>query len=275
MFGRTIQLLACEFEVVADGAEPLSWLDRLVPRPTQSFSVSRRHRLEAHRNEEGGYRLHENGQPWGRHRTVAGTAATLFWRMHELALEALPEFTRIHAGCASWGARRLLVAGASGSGKSTLMARLLYEGFDVHCDDLVLLRRAEALPYPRRFFLRPTTAALIPQLVTDPEGTLEWAGWERGTFALDPSALGIEWRIDRAPVDAVLLLELDSGGRMRLDSCSKHVMAERLMFQSRAPAGGPGEWARDVCAMLDRAECFVLRSGDLEASVSAVKGILA
>jgi hypothetical protein len=93
-------------------------------------------------------------------------------------------------------------------------------------------------------------------------------------LALDPSDLGFEWRIERAPADAVLLLELDLGGPTRLDACPKHVMAERLMFQSMAPAGGPGEWAKDVCAMLDRAECFVLRSGSLDGSVEAVKGML-
>ena len=62
--------------------------------------------------------------------------------------------------------------------------------------------------------------------------------------------------------------------RRSLGPRPKHVMAERLMFQSSPPAGGPGEWAKDICALLDRAQCFVLRSGDLEASVSAVKGIL-
>ena len=260
--------------MVADCAEPLLRLDRLVPRPTQSFPVSRRHRLEARRAEEGGYHLHENGQPRGRHPDVVATARTLFWRMHELALEALPEYTRIHAGCASWGGRRFVAAGSPGSGKSTLMARLLYEGLDVHSDELVLLRRGEALPYPRRFFLRPTTVALIPQLVTSPGETFEWAGWEPGSLALDPSTLGLEWHIEPAPVDVVLLLELAGGGQTHLDPCPKHVMAERLMFQSSAPAGGPGEWARDVSAMLGGAQCFVLRSGNLEASVSAVKGIL-
>jgi hypothetical protein len=87
-------------------------------------------------------------------------------------------------------------------------------------------------------------------------------------------ALGLEWRIESAPADAVILLELDAGGGTRLDACPKHVMAERLMFQSSAPAGGPGEWARDISAMLDRARCFVLRSGSLDGSVTAVKGIL-
>jgi hypothetical protein len=260
--------------VAADDAEPLLQLDRLVPRPAQSFPVSRHHRLEARRVEGGGYGLHENGRPRGRQPDAVATARTLYWRMHELVLDAVPDFSRMHAGCASFGGRRLLAAGPPYSGKSTLMARLLYEGFDVHCDDLVLLQGGEVLPYPRRFFVRRAAAPLIPQLVTRPGETFGWAGWEPGSLALDPLALGLEWRIERAPVDVVLLLERDVGGPARLDPCPKYAMAERLMFHSSPPAGGPGEWARDVCALLDRAECFVLRSGDLEASVSAVKGIV-
>ena len=103
--------------------------------------------------------------------------------------------------------------------------------------------------------------ALIPQLVTQSVDSFEWAGWDPGSLALDPSMLGFEWRIEPAPVDAVLFLELDAGGEARLEPCPKYAMAERLMFQSNQPAGGPGEWVRDVCAMLDRAACFVLRSG--------------
>ena len=274
MFGRSIRLLACEFEVTADCEEPLRRLDRLVPRPTQCFPVSRRHRFEVRRIEGNGYRLEENGCQRGQQRDDVVTARTLFWRMHQLALEAVPEFTRIHAGCATWGGRRLLAAGPRRSGKSTLMARLVYEGFDVHCDDLVLLQRGEVVPYPRRLFMRREAVALIPQLVSQSVDSFEWAGWEPGSLAMDPSVLGIEWRIERAPVDTVLFLEFDPGGKVQLDPCPKYVMAERLMFQSNQPVGGPGEWAREICALLDRAECFVLRSGDLEASVSAVKGIL-
>jgi hypothetical protein len=267
-------LLACEFDVVADSPEPLLHLDRLVSRAAQDYPVSRRHRLESRRAEGGGHRVREGGRPDSLQPDARSTARTLFWRMHAVALDALPEFTRIHAGCASWDGRRLVAAGSPHSGKSTLMARLLYEGFEVHCDELVLLRRGEVLPYPRRFFIRRTGATLIPQMVTDPSDTFEWAGWEPGSLAVDPLALGVEWRIESAPADVVLLLELDDGGQTRLDACPKHVMAERLMFQSSAPAGGPGEWAKDVCAMLDRAECFVLRSGNLDGSVAAVKGLL-
>ena len=118
---------------------------------------------------------------------------------------------RTHSGtpsflCRGCG-RRFVAAGSRYSGKSTLMVRLLYEGFHVHCDDLVLLQRGEVLPYPRRFFFRRESVSLIPQLATQAADTFEWAGWDPGTRALDPRALGLEWRIERAPADTVLFLE--------------------------------------------------------------------
>jgi hypothetical protein len=269
---REVRLLACEFEVVSDCGELLRRLDQLVPRPIQPKLDGRRHQLAAW-SIDGGYRLFEDGGPAGQEPDAAAAARTLFWRMQVLALDAVGEFSRLHAGCATWGGRRLVAAGATRSGKSTLMARLLYEGFDVHCDDLVLLRRGEALPYPRRFFIRPESMALIPQLAGQSGDPFEWGGWDPGSVAVDPSILGFEWRIEAGRVDTVLFLERDARGA-RLEACPKHAMAERLMFQSNPPAGGPGDWVRDVCALLDRADCFVLGSGDLEGSVSAVKDAL-
>ena len=267
-------MLACEFEVAADCDNLLRRLEGLAPRPAQQFPVSRRHRFEARRVDGGGYRLHENGRLREHRPDVDAAVRALLYRMHELTLAALPDFSRLHAGCATWSGRRLVAAGPARSGKSTLMARLLYEGFDVHCDDLLLLRRGEVLPYPRRFFLRRDSVALIPQLVATAADLLEWEGWDPGSLALDPAALGFEWRIDRGPVDAVLFLERDAGREARLAPCPKYAMAERLMFQSTQPSGGPGQWARDVSAMVDRADCFVLRSGHLETSVAAVKHAL-
>ena len=270
---RTIRLLACEFDIVTDCATLERRLDRLVPRASQRFPVSHRYRLEARRAEGLGYRCQEDGGPAREEPDAAAATRAIFWRMHELVVQALADFTVVHAGCATRGGRRFLVAGSTQSGKSTLMTRLLYEGFEAHCDDLVFLRRGEAVPYPRRFFIRPESVALIPQLAARPVDGLEWEGWEPGSLALDPSALGFEWRIEGAPVDTVVFLERHPGAPARLEACPKYAMAERLMSQSSQPAGGPAEWIREICTLLDRTECFVLRSGDLEASVSALKRI--
>jgi hypothetical protein len=190
--------------------------------------------------------------------------------MHELALEALSEFTKIHAGCASWQGKRLLVAGPARAGKTTLMTRLLYEGFAVHCDDTVLSRSGQVLPYPRRFWVRSDAVPLLPEIAPFVARAREI----RGHFALDPTELGFEWQIDSAPCDVVLFLEPNHGSKTRLVTSPKYSMARLIMSQSNLPAGGAQKWVQDVCTMLENATTYMLQTGGLDPAVEAVKEAL-
>jgi hypothetical protein len=260
--------LACDFLVVADCGSFTAALDGMVQRAAQRYPVSRRHRFEVGRSDEG-YHLRENGRDLPPQREAWSAASAVFWRMHDLALEALPEFTKVHAGCATWEGKRFVAVGPTRSGKTTLMTRLLYDGFAVHCDDIVLLRRGDVLPYPRRFRIRPPALALLPQVAALAGAVTE----DAGSATLDPSELGFAWQIDLAPADVVISLERDRGAT-RLEAVAKHVMAQRLMAQSQPPAGGPQEWIADVCALLDRSACYALNAGDLDSAAGALKDAL-
>lgn len=266
---RSVRLLACDFSVVADCEEVLGVLDCLVQHAAQRYPVSRRHHFAASRTDEG-YRLREDGRELDPRWDARSAAELLYGRMHELALAALPEFTKIHAGCANWRGNRLVVAGPARSGKTTLMTRLLYEGFAVHCDDIVLLRHGDVLPYPRRFWVRLQAVPLLPQIAAFAARVPE----TEGHVALDPSELGFEWQIDPAPADAVLFLEPNHGEATRLEACTKVSMAERIMSQSNLPAAGARDWVKDICGLVEHATCFVLRSGDLDTGSAAVKDAL-
>ena len=98
---RSIRLLACRFSLVSDCEQFVEALDSLVQHASQTYPVSRCHRFEAWRMDNG-YRLREDGKDLDPRPDARSAAEALFARMHELALEALPEFTKIHAGCASW-----------------------------------------------------------------------------------------------------------------------------------------------------------------------------
>jgi len=273
-------VLACEFQVTVDCEQLLARLDRMakhVPRrepasDAHAFAVRRRHTLEALREPDGGYRFRESGHESEVHADPRSAAEAIFRRMLDLSLAVLPEFIKIHAGCASRDGVRLLAIGPTRAGKSTLMTRLLYEGFAVHCDDVVLLRGEEVFPYPRRFSIRPPTVGLIPQLAPFAASLDSDEG--SGDIAFDPSDLGFEWSVAPGPVDAVFFLQPDTEGSTRLETCPKYAMAARVMAQSNLPIGGPGPWASDICTMLDRADCYVLYWRDLETSVAAVKDAL-
>jgi hypothetical protein len=265
IFERSVHLLACDFRITCDCEELVGWLDRLCQRAEQHYPASEHHRFEVYR-ADGGYRIVEDGRDESWEPRPGAAGYVLFQRMHRTALAALGEFAKIHAGCASWKDRRFLVVGAAQSGKTTLMTRLLYEGFTVYGDELVLIREGQAMAYPRRFGVRPLSVALVPQL-----SSFVPASASARPFAVDPVALGFPWRITQGPVAAVFVVEPNHGGASAVTSCPKHLMAQRIMTQSWAPSGGVRAWIAEVCAILAAADCHVLQLGDLATAVVALR----
>lgn len=231
----------------------------------QHVRPARRYAFDARRAGEG-YRLRQNGDEMPSAADAQAAAEALFWRMHDLALEAMADHTKLHAGCATIGGRRLLVVGPASAGKSTFMTRLLYDGHAVHCDDMVLASDGDVVPFPRRFRIRPAAVPLLPQVAAIADRLPR----DRECLALDPVVEGFSWHIARGGVD--ILVYLDGGDRSRgtIDACPKHVMATHLMAQSNLPAGGRRAWVRDICALLDRADAYVLFSGNLNSMVAAL-----
>jgi hypothetical protein len=200
--------------------------------------------------------------------TTAG-AEILFGRACERALDALPDFTRLHAASVTLGGRRVAIAGAAGSGKTTLATRLLFEHCAPHGDDLLLIAGGQAISFPRRFRLRPESLRWLPQ-IADAAPSLPR---DRDCLALDPSDLGFRWEISTAPADVVIFLQ-SRGSAVRIAPSPRHAMAQKLMGQSNMPAAGPRQWVSDVCALVDGARCYVLDSGSLDATALAIKNIL-
>lgn len=257
-----MRLLACRMEVAVDCERVAAWLAPMLQEAEQDHPISRTYRFAVRRLADG-YAIEEDGARLRIEPTPEAAGYAVFSRMHVLALAALPEFTKIHAGSARWEGRRVIAVGPPRAGKTTLMTRLVYAGFAVEGDEMVLVRDGVALPYPRRFGVRAPTVDLIPQLGALTEG-------RPGPLVVDPALLGAPWRIEAGPVDAVLFLEPNHGGETALVPCPKHDMVRRVMSQSSAPRAGKRDWIRDVCAIVDRASSHVLRLGRLDAAVVAV-----
>jgi hypothetical protein len=277
VFERSVQLLSCEFSILSDAEPVVQWLDRVRSSAEQDHPVSRRHRLEV-QGEAGGYRVREDGEDRGLRPDPQAAGALVEQRLHELAFDALADYTKVHAGCATWRDRRLLVVGHGRAGKSTLMARLLYEGFSVEGDEMVVVCGTRVVAYPRRFGIRRPTLELVPQLgalapglagTPDPHGA---NGYH--VLALDPAELGFPWRIRSGPVDHLFLLERRHEGPSRVDPCPSHVVIQRVMAQSTPPRGGAAAWVRDVCRIVASARCHALTLGDLDSAVAALERCL-
>jgi hypothetical protein len=250
------------------------WLDEAIPRPRQDFPVSLRYRFEVVQ-EAGGHRVWENGADVGVESSPDAVGGRLLARVHELAMAALSEYTKVHAGYAALGGRRIMAVGPGRSGKTTLMTKLLYAGFEVHGDEMVLLRDGVAVAYPRRFGIRQPTLSLVPEvepLVPEWRRAPNSHGYQ--VFALDPAAAGFDWRIAPGVVDLVVYLDPKRGEHSRLQVCPHYLMAQRIMSQSEPPSGGRRQWIQDVCATIDQARCYTLEFGELDSAASALRRLL-
>ena len=274
MFERSIQLLSCEFSVSTNAEPVVRWLDGVRPNAVQDHPVSRRHRLEVHR-EDGGYRVLEDGADHGLITGLEEAGALVERRLHELAFGALAEYTKIHAGCATWRGRRFLVVGHGRAGKTTLMTRLLVDGFSVEGDEMVLVRNGCVVAYPRRFGIRRRTLDLVPQVgVLAPHLSGALAANEPDGYqilALDPSQLGLPWRIGSGPAEVLLLLDGRHAGPTEARACPDHLMVRGVIAQSSPPSTGRAAWVRDVCTVVRGAASYWLTLGDLDSAVSVVR----
>ncbi|HXJ83491.1 MAG TPA: hypothetical protein VMS64_32995 [Candidatus Methylomirabilis sp.] len=277
MIERSIQLLACEFHVSADAEAVIRWLDGVRPSAVQDHPVLHRHRLDV-RREDGGYRVREDGEDRGVSPGPEAAGAVVEQRLHELAFGALGDSTKVHAGCGTWKDRRFLIVGNGRAGKTTLMTRLLFEGFAVEGDEMIVIRDGGVVAYPRRFGIRRPTLSLVPQvgaLVPDLAGAGEpdpSGGYQ--VLAFDPSQLGLPWRIGSGAVDVLFLLDGRAEGPTLAHPCPKHAMVQRVMAQSHAPAAGRAVWVRDICALVNGAAGYLLTLGDLDSAVATVRSAL-
>jgi hypothetical protein len=277
MLERRLQVLACEFQVVTDAESVVRWLDARCTGATQHFPVSERYRIEV-RGEAAGFRVTEDGREGTRQPSLEDAGAIVLQRIHELAFEALADYTKVHAGSATWRGQRLLVVGAGRAGKTTLMTRLLYEGFAVEGDEMVLLRDGRATAYPRRFGIRRPTLSLVPQLgalLPDAVRPLEPPdvhGFQ--ILALDPSEIGFVWHVRSGPVAHLFLLDGRHEGRTSMAACPTPVAVSRILAQSEPCRRGKAAWVRDVSALVAHARCHVLGVGDLDSAVDILRRCL-
>jgi hypothetical protein len=275
-FERSIQLLACLFDISTDAEPLIHWLDSVRPSAIQDYPITHRHRLEVYRAGSG-YGICEDGT-LRMVLTIDEAMSVVEQRLHDLAFAALAHRTKLHAGCGTWGGRRLLVVGPKGAGKTTLMTRLLFEGCAVEGDEMVLVADGQVVAYPRRFGIRLRTLKLVPQVGTLVPDLLEHpdvdviGGYHR--LAFDPAQLGIAWRIAEGPVDAIFFLSPRHGGRSRLVPCSPQLMAQHVMTQSAPPHQGSGAWVRDVGALVRHAAVYEIAVGDLDSAVTVVRQCL-
>jgi hypothetical protein len=267
----TCHILACNFDLRTNSEEVFESFRYIVQRSEQDFPVSRHHHYSV-THDERGYLLVEDGTVLTQELARFIILENLSKRMHQHAFEALPAYSRIHAASGFAGDRFFIVCGEKYAGKSTLSLRLLYEGFQMVGDELVMLHKTKAVTFPRKMYIRHDCVDLVPafQSLADSLPFVSNAHDDK-IFAFDPLLISRPWRIRPAPIATFIYIEPNHGGRSRLRSCGKLEMVQRILMQANAPITPSPNWIGEITSAIDMADTYILELGDLESAVLDLK----
>lgn len=222
---------------------------------------------------EGGFVIFENGREIARGLDAVGAMHLIYRVAHGVVLGALPPHLRLHAGCATLAGRRVLFVGHKGAGKTTLMLRLLFDGVEVHGDELVLVpAEGDPQPFPRRFHVRASSlplvadlAAVLPRVPSTPASEEK----EGLLHAFAPTDAGFAWQVAPAPVDAVVFLSGGHGEATAIRTVTKVGALRRLRRHTTFPERSAA-WFSVLLRLVDSATGYLLYNGDPAASAAVL-----
>jgi hypothetical protein len=171
-------------------------------------------------------------------------------------------WVRVHGALVELDEAVVLLIGPSGAGKTTLALRLGLSGAVVQSDENTLIRGGRAIGIPRRFHAKADAPGRIDALATG-AGTTPVAGTE--VLAVDPSVLGVSWRVRERPVDHVVCIS-DVGAATTLAVMDSGMALGELLAQVLPSGETHRTIAREVASLIGAAHCAMLTgAGDLGA----------
>jgi len=272
---RVLRLLATEIRIATDDPGVAGALDYLVPGAEQDVPLRSRVAFSIRRQADG-FALERDGAVCAMVLQRSDLLAELFERIHQAALEPFADAVRIHAASGSCGGRAFLAVGPKGAGKTSLALRLLFDGCRAFGDELVLLRGGQALAFPRKFYVKEGTIALIPELA-ELSGRLPRMrdAQESAIRAFEPGDAGLPWRIEPARPEVVLVLEPAFGRPSRVESFPRFRTVQRILSQANLPEHRKAAAIREICDVVDGCRTFRLRMGDLDDAGAAAREAIA
>ncbi len=269
-----LRLLACEVEIRTNLAEFAGRLRYLVQHAEQDHPVTD-HAVFEVMHLDGSYVVREDGELVANDAKAETIFDTLFQNIHRRAFAALPDDIRIHAASGMHRGRMFLLVGTPFSGKTTLTLQMLFQGVEMVGDELVMLREGKAAAFPRRFYPRDSSYAVLPGLefaAADQPIVFDGQGAKR--VAVDPTTFARPWRVARAPVATVYYLDPDFSGPTRITALPKIETVRLVMEQCTPPLSHRKGWIADLCAMVNGAATRLLTVGAPGAAAIAIRNDL-
>jgi hypothetical protein len=258
---RRVRLCTCDTEVF----HALRYLEcnpEVAAGPAEDLTIS----IEPYRSH---YRIVQDGQSARELMSAEGVADSLHAEVMMLSLADFPAAPLIHAASLRRAGRRILLVGQKGGGKTTLTLRLIQEGYEVEGDENVFVTPEGVVARPRALRVKDSTASLFAHL-TEPLKRAPYYHSESNlrTYNLDPRDAGAEfWRIERGPVNAVVLLRPNHGGYSSLRPISSLPLLREVIAESAFPAIGRAEAVGVITKVIGNARGFDLSLGDLDEAV--------
>lgn len=190
-------------------------------------------------------------------------------------LDFMSSHGRIHCGSASYNKKFFLIIGDAHSGKSTFMTSLVYDDFDVHGDELVLINKNETVTYPRKFYVRSTSISLLPEFAKiEQKLPFVWDTPDRRIIAFDPLVVGKKWKIEPANIQAIFFIHKNHGKESFLEEIPKVNMVQQIVPQATPPKEPDGNWIGDLCNAVNKAKTYNLYLGDIDQAKKLLKQTL-
>jgi energy-coupling factor transporter ATP-binding protein EcfA2 len=199
---------------------------------------------------------------------VNGTTRHALGMLHGLLYwdltQSHPASPLIHGASVVVGGQRFVVTGDKGVGKTTLMLSLLSAGHDVEGDEHVLLEPDGVVVRPRTMRVKPGSLRVVPDLPSGIEMTPSIDMWEGGHIhSVSPALFGRPWVVRHGPLDGIVFIAPNHGGRSVAAHVSPDDAFRRLMRTVIFRGVSVLTETVRVRSMVAEVPAFELRLGDL------------
>lgn len=266
--------MSTEFEIRSNSPAVLDRLRYIGHRAEQDYALLDRHVVEV--AAEGSHcRLHDDSGEPDVEVAIDSVVDVLYARMHDRALSAMPNHTRIHAASGIGPRGMFLLVGPKQAGKTTLALSMLEAGYEILGDELVLLQYQMGITFPRRFFVREGSLPLLPEVsALDGSAPFVRNADEGRLIAVDPIRLGREWRIRPARVATILFIDPDHAAESTMSVSGKVEMVEKVIKECTPPQSGRTAWIADLCQTVEQADTWTIHLGKLDSALLELSRVL-
>ena len=188
-------------------------------------------------------------------------------RISHSVLKEIDGAIRLHGGLATIGKRNTLIIGDKNSGKTTLLLNLLLKGHGAHCDENLIVRGGQVIPYPRKFHVKDGTLELLPDLAARVGHLRGYDYHLGGKFRfVQPPDLGNAWNISPLDPTDIILLRPGFDQPPRILRTSQIDMLKALLFQTTNLSKTPANQIEMLTSMVRSCACHTMQVGEPEAT---------